>query len=222
MGLDGTLGRVSPMPPGSEMAYPTHRSTWYMPYARTGSGPTGLSITFENNNINGVFWPLRYALAFDAMWCAVATANAGAGAVVRLGAYQVNAAPSRSGEWHFAGASLLVDAGTASINSTGNKTLTHTRVVAVPPGILLVLAPQSVDTALVRPTFDIATLTPTGEQWLLGNYDNGQDNRISPCVLFGPGVVGTWPGGLPAKVPPSAGNYQGVSQAAPWIAVRAA
>jgi hypothetical protein len=70
--------------------------------------------------------------------------NAGVSAVVRLGIHAD--AAGRPGN-------VAIDAGTASINSNGFKTLTYSEVLLMPGDYWAVLVPQSIDTAGVNPAF---------------------------------------------------------------------
>lgn len=207
----------------AEQGYPLRAGWWYSPLNRTGSNNIGSGATNENNNAFGAYVPLRYAFAFDAMACVVSTANAGAGAVVRLAAYQLPAGRRElaSPSDIFGGSILLVDAGAASLNSTGTKTLTHQRVVARAPGLVVWMALQNFDTGGTRPAVDVASAT--AEEWIVGQYQSGFDVRLSPSYVWFPGSISnTLSGQFPRTMPSNITNHQGIEQRLPWITLRAA
>jgi hypothetical protein len=111
-------------------------------------------------------------ISVDALAIYVVGANAGASAVVRLGIY-ADDGDGRPG-------TLIVDAGTASINATGLKTLTFTQVQLTPGIYHAALSFQNLDTAGSNPTFAGASTTTA----TAGESAPQASNNMLPYELF--------------------------------------
>lgn len=111
-----------------------------------GYAASGTSSTAANSNNRGKFTPFYIGTptTIDALALYCVGTNGGASAVVRLGIYADN--DGRPG-------GVVVDAGTASINTATLKTLTFTPVTLQPGFYWAVGVPQNLDTAGGNPTF---------------------------------------------------------------------
>lgn len=105
-----------------------------------------VSSSASNSNNRGKTTPflVTETVEVDALALYLVAANAGASAVMRLGIFEDD------GTGH--PGSLVVDAGTASINATGLKTMTFTPVTLTPGIYHAACAMQSLDTAGTNPT----------------------------------------------------------------------
>ena len=127
------------------------------PYASNDWVPlwTGLGGAAASTTVGGTPTSSNNAVRYQPVWIGqtasliglgidVSAANAGASAVVRLGLYSDSS--GRPG-------TVLVDAGTASLNTAVAKELTFSSVSLSPGWYWLALATQSLDTAGTNPTF---------------------------------------------------------------------
>mgnify|MGYP006957531549 FL=1 len=116
-------------------------------------------------------------ISVDAMALYVPVANAGVGAVVRFGIYSDN--DGRIG-------TLIIDAGTASINTPAMKTIVFASPVVLTPGRYWAVAVmENLDTAGVNPTMATASVStqmygdvaPAGSNnmftYIVGNHTAG-------------------------------------------------
>jgi hypothetical protein len=125
---------------------------WFLSSQNVGTGysATGVSSTAANSNGRAKITPFYIAepTTIDALALHCVAANPGVGAVIRLGIYADN--NGRPGD-------VIVDAGTASINTATLKTLTFAPIVLQPGFYWAVGATQNLDTAAGNPTFSSVT-----------------------------------------------------------------
>lgn len=116
----------------------------------TGYSATGVSSTAANSNGRGKITPFYISepTTIDALALHCIATNAGVGAVIRLGIYADN--NGRPGD-------IVIDAGTASINTATLKTLTFSPIVLQPGFYWAIGATQNLDTAGGNPTFSSVT-----------------------------------------------------------------
>lgn len=114
-------------------------------YAPGGNSNSSPRSTTTNTNGFLMWIPVRFheQFTFDRMACRVTTANDGAGAVVRLGVYNDNDGQPGS---------LLLDAGSASINTTGVKIIVHTATTLNPGLWWFALVCNGLNTGGANPT----------------------------------------------------------------------
>lgn len=150
-GADGAAGRLGPGPFSYSVG---DYIPLFQPFG-SGAGSGGLSGSVGNSNNTATYAPfeIRETTSIDELTIGVTAANAGASAVVRLGVYSDNGGVPGT---------VLVDAGTASLNSTGLKRLSFTEITLAPGFYWFVVVSQSLDTGGSNPAFVICNPAGSG------------------------------------------------------------
>lgn len=124
---------------------------------QAGSGYTAVGMSSTAANSNNIATYVAFSIAEPITLKALALhcvgTNAGVNAVVRLGIYNADATTGRP-------STVVVDAGTSSINAANVKEIGFTAVTLKPGNYFYVVSAQGLDTAGGNPTFS-ATQTST-------------------------------------------------------------
>lgn len=152
----------------------------------TGAANIGTGGTAAASNSTARYQPvwIGQSVSITGLGIDVAAANAGASAVVRLGIHANSS--GRPGD-------VVVDAGTASLNTAVAKELTFSSVSLSPGWYWIVIATQSLDTAGTNPTFRAITsgtsLTPrTAVPSATASQDAVLTATVSGALANGPTV----------------------------------
>ncbi len=152
----------------------------------TGAASIGTAGTATASNSTARYQPvwIGQSVSVTGLGIDVAAANAGASAVVRLGIHANSS--GRPGD-------VVVDAGTASLNTAVAKELTFSSVSLSPGWYWIVIATQSLDTAGTNPTFRAITsgtsLTPrTAVPSATASQDAVLTATVSGALANGPTV----------------------------------
>jgi hypothetical protein len=120
----------------------------------TAHSTNSVASTISSSNNRGMLLPfwVGATIGVDGLALGVTTGNNGADAVLRLGIYANGA--GRPG-------TVVVDADTLSINTTGLKAMTFTEVTLTPGWYWAVLAYQGLNTADTNPAHSVGTAVAT-------------------------------------------------------------